>query len=133
MTRRFERFIGDLFDNDSEREELRAFVRREMVVKAHLHPDSPRAAAWEHVFGGLSVPLVGVNTILMMGPHGMREFYQVDVAALTAEQRARLVDHIAEKFTMPRQEVETGIDDPTRGLPILVEDVSLTLAPKWLR
>lgn len=102
-------------------------MRTIIKTEAHLRPGSPRARDWEKVFGGLSVPLLSPGSVIINGPRGLQEFYQVDVAALSPEQRTRVVDHIVDRFGIPRAQVEEGLDDPLQGLPILVEDVGLTI------
>ncbi len=54
-------------------------------------------------------------------PIGRKMVYEMDVRRLTPEQLRRLVDHIAEKFELPRKGLELELKK--QGVPILVEDV----------
>ena len=47
----------------------------------------------------------------------------LDLHAITAEQRERLIKAIAERFSIPVEEVEREIE---KGVPILAEDVSVS-------
>lgn len=92
---------------------------------AHIRNDSPRAEDWRRVFGGTTVPLRSLVPVVMDGPDGPKNFYQVDVGSLTPEQRARVVEHVAKKFGLSPKAVEEDLASEY-GLPILVDDVSVT-------
>lgn len=101
-------------------------------TRGHLRPESPRAADWQRVFGGLTVPLLAPFAIHVQVPDVVRECYRVDVAALTPEQRRRAVEHIVQRFGVPAAEVEADLDNDELGLPILAEDVSVTFDQRAL-
>jgi hypothetical protein len=53
----------------------------------------------------------------------------MDIAALTAEQRDRLVTYIAETFAIEAVGVEADLDKI--GCPILAKDVTVTILKPW--
>lgn len=92
---------------------------------ARLSENSPRARDWMRVFGSLEVRLLGPATMHAFDPFGrMRAFYQVDLDALTSEQRDRAIDHVALRFGIRREEVAETLAD--HGLPIAAEDVTVS-------
>jgi hypothetical protein len=80
-----------------------------------------RVEAFRQVFGSATVPVRG--WIVPHGanlPIGRRDVYELDLAALTDEQRARLIDHLASKFGVGKNEVCETLD--TEGVAILADD-----------
>ncbi len=97
---------------------------------AHIHGDDERAAAWQIIFDGTAVPLRSPIPYLARLPgRGQELVYLLDIEALTAEQRGRLVTHIANKFNIPAEEVDADLD--THGCPILAEHVTVSIANPW--
>jgi hypothetical protein len=97
---------------------------------AHVYGDDERAAAWLHVFGGEVVPLRSpIAQLAKLPDREPEQVYMLDIEALTAEQRDRLVQHIAAKFDIAAEEVESDLD--THGCPILAEHVTVTIANPW--
>ncbi len=100
---------------------------------ATIREDSPRAADWRKVYGGTTVilkhPLPAIGEFPGVGA---KEFYELDLDALTEEQRARLIAHLSERFQLSLEEVQSELD--TVGVPILAEDVTLTIhnPVRWL-
>lgn len=88
-----------------------------------LRPESPRAKDWVYVFGRLeNVPVMTYYTTLANLPDRPNSaVYQLDLARLTFAERARLVEHIAERFDLPADEVDRDLD--REGCPILATDV----------
>ena len=102
-----------------------------MALEAVILDGSPRYKEWLEVFGANRVPVttaVPRKTDLPGKPGA--EFYLLDVAALTAEQRSRLVVHLSCKFNLPAEEVEASLDE--HGLPILAEDVYVPIDYRYL-
>lgn len=94
---------------------------------------SPRSEDWKTVFGTKTIALK--HPIPQQGNFpevGIQEFYEVDLKALTEEQRERMIAHIAKRFHLAVEEVRAGLDKV--GCPILAEDVTITIhnPMKWL-
>lgn len=86
---------------------------------------SPRAETWRRVFGGLEVPIMLPLVFHAELPGlGMRAVYLCEIRRLTADQRGRVVAHLAATFDVPVAEVEASLDE--EGLPLLAEDLSVT-------
>lgn len=79
------------------------------------NPD--RLALWKYVFGGDEVPIVSIVPLLGNFPGvGEQRFYSLDLKAITAEQRRKLVLSIAEEFNQDIDFVEENIE--LIGVPI---------------
>lgn len=93
-----------------------------------------RAAEWQAVFGTTTV------CVRSPFPHfgnlpGFSEpqlLYLLDLDEITPEQRLALVMHIAEKFSLPAEEVEAALD--TDGVPLLAQDCTAVISnpQRWL-
>lgn len=96
----------------------------EWKTKARItNPD--RLALWQAVFGGDEVPIVSIVPQIGSFPGvGEQRFYSLDLKAISAEQRQRLVLSIADKFNLTVDEVAADIDRV--GVPILASDVIVT-------
>lgn len=99
---------------------------------ATIRAGSPREADWLAVFGSREVVLkhpLPVEGSAPGVPHAF--FYELDLTALTKEQRARLIAHLAARFQVPEHEVVQQLDQV--GCPILDEDVTVTVThpQKW--
>ncbi len=79
--------------------------------------------------GEMFKQVFGTNTVFIENPVGelanlpglgLRHVYKLDLAEITAEQRTKLVSHIAGRFHLPEAEVSRLLD--TDGVPILAED-----------
>ncbi len=97
------------------------------LMMAVISEESPRYGDWMKVFGTNRVPVVSPLSHTNNAPGIVaREFYKLNVRALSPEQRARMVAHLAEKFGAPISEVERDIDGE-HGVPILADDVMMIL------
>lgn len=97
---------------------------------AHINGDDERAAAWQIVFDSAAVPLRSpIPHLARLPGRGEELVYLLDIEALTADQRGRLVTHIADKFNIPAEEVDADLD--THGCPILAEHVTVSIANPW--
>ena len=97
---------------------------------AHINGDDERAVAWLRVFDDTAVPLRSpIPHLARLPGRGEELVYLLDIEALTAEQRGRLVQYIAAKFGIPAEEVDAGLD--THGCPILAEHVTVSIANPW--
>jgi hypothetical protein len=94
--------------------------------QATIREDSPRAADWIKVFGSREVTLQSPFPQMAKLPSGRRLVYQLDLKALDSEQRARLVAHIAERFHLPVESVDTDLE--SIGCSILGEDVTVIVS-----
>lgn len=89
---------------------------------ASLSDSSPRAADWRQTLGSLTAPIKGPLPYLMRVPLlGVVLAYEMDVDALTAEQRALTVTNLAERFNVPLEEAWEEFRE--HGCPVLMENV----------
>lgn len=93
----------------------------EWKTKARVtNPD--RLALWQAVFDGDEVPITSIVPDVGDFPGiGEQRFYHLDLKAISAEQRRRLVLSIADKFNQPVAFVEANLN--IIGVPILAADV----------
>lgn len=97
---------------------------------ARIDGDDERTAAWRAVFGDDTIPLRSpIPHMANLPGRGEELVYLLDIEALTADQRGRLVQHIASRFDYPAEEVDATLDD--HGCPILAEHVTVTIANPW--
>jgi len=83
-----------------------------------------RLEFWKKVLGGNRAPIKSIFTTRVRVPEkGVTDAFMLDLQAITAEQRERLIQAIAERFNIPIDEVAKEID---QGVPILAEDVSVS-------
>lgn len=93
---------------------------------ARIKDDSPRRADWLKVFGTNIVELKSpvLREASLPGiPYAL--IYELDIKALSAEQRRRLVEHISERFNENPALVDDLLDQT--GCPILADDVVVTV------
>lgn len=84
--------------------------------------DPARAAEWQAVFGGDTVPVKSIiPTRANLPGHHNALIYEVDLSLLTAEMRARLISATASKFGLAADEVARDLDSV--GMPILADGV----------
>jgi hypothetical protein len=89
---------------------------------AHLNPNSPRYETWARILAGDEVPLVKpVASRANLGDEKNVEVYVLDIQRLTADQRDRLVQWVAEKFGVPPAAVNEQLESV--GFPIREADV----------
>lgn len=99
---------------------------------ATIREGSAREQDWLDVFGANEVTLKSPLPHLASAPGVPKAlFFDLDLAALTDEQRGRLIAHLAQRFQVPEQEVAQDLDQ--EGCPILDEDVVVTVyhPQKW--
>lgn len=99
---------------------------------ATIFKGSPRYQEWLDVLGSTEAILKHPIPQVGQFPNGEHLFYEMDLEALTSEQRARLIQHLSKKFDVPASEVESQLDEV--GCPILSDDVVVTVhyPQKWL-
>ena len=92
--------------------------------RAILNPSGPHYAEWHQIFGELAVPLKSSTPSLAnLGEENNIEVYLLDLAAMTLQQRSRLLSVIAQKFAVSVNEVEQEINRngfPIRGADVIV-------------
>jgi len=82
--------------------------------------DPERKAEWEGIFGTATVRVKSpFPTLADLLGRSDSMIFELDLEAITPEQREKLVAHIAERFSIPVAEVEALLDD--HGVPILAE------------
>ena len=93
--------------------------------------DGPRRKLWEEIFPGAVVPIKSLFTIKCDLPgHPGAEAYMLDLAAISADQRAKLIDVLARRFGEDPAWVAAELDN---GVPILAEGVSVECSAIDLR
>lgn len=94
--------------------------------------DSVRAAEWLVVHRSLTVPIVSpVAELTVMNGLGVVPIYKLDVTALGADERERLIQHVAAKFGLADAHVASDIAGE-HGVPLLAEGLRVAcrcLAP----
>lgn len=93
---------------------------------AHLVSSSPRYSKWNHILGCEEVPLRSPQSYLTPINGISINVYDVDLAKLTPEQRARLVEWISVQFSEPKENVARDL--PSEGFPIRCEDVTVAFS-----
>lgn len=96
-------------------------------LEATILPSSPRAAVWREVFGSETVPILSPLPQTAQTPRGDAEFYRLDVARLSDEQRKRVVSHLCQKWQLRHEEVVRLVNDPDHGVPLLAADLVVPL------
>lgn len=99
-------------------------------ITGTIRPESPRYREWVEIFGGDTVVLESAMPVVGHGPHGTALFYRLSVGSLTVEARARLIKHVALKFSRTYEEVVRDLDNPLHGCPILAKDVWIIGDPR---
>lgn len=82
--------------------------------------DAERIPDFERVFGSATVPVLERLPIPQVTklPIGEHRCYQLDIAALTDEQRERLIEFAIERYGMTREECEAELP---HGFPIVAD------------
>lgn len=103
---------------------------RDFTARISDH-DPQRAATWRMVFQSDEVALRSPFPAFAMLPEGRGKtlIYDLDIEALTAEQRERLVLHISGRFNVSAEQVEAQLS--VVGCPILAEDVTVVVERPW--
>jgi hypothetical protein len=90
-----------------------------------------RLAFWQEVFGGDTVPIYSfVPSVADLPGIPGAAVYMLDLGAITADQRQRLIAGIARKFDLSIEEVTAGLY--AHGVPILADDVSVSSTDQGL-
>ncbi|TXH50443.1 MAG: hypothetical protein E6Q97_20435 [Desulfurellales bacterium] len=92
-----------------------------MSTTGILAETSSRYAAWREIFGSNEAPLKSFAARWYKTQKGVMYMYELDLEALSTEQRQRLEAHLCRKFKI-------GVDDVREnlrrvGMPILADDV----------
>ena len=98
-----------------------------------LRAASARAADWLKIFGRLdSIPVKSwIAHWAELPGIGDSIVYMLDLERITAEERVRLIAHIAERFKFPLEVVAQDLD--AEGVPILADDVTVvSFQMDWL-
>lgn len=98
---------------------------------ATISEKSSRYQEWLEVLGSNKVILKSPLPHRALLPHGNAMVFDMDLEALTSEQRGRLIAHLSRKFDVPLAEVERDLD--TIGCPILASEITITIfhPQKW--
>jgi hypothetical protein len=100
--------------------------------KAIINEKSTRYQEWLAIMGTNEIPLLTPIPQMVALPSGVAPCLWIDIAALTYEQKERMVKHLATKFSIPEQEVAHDLDGV--GCPILDEEVTVVIfnPQKWI-
>lgn len=93
-----------------------------MRVEYFVTVDGPRGETLERVLGTRRLPVLAPEPVLADlhdAGRGVEACYLLAVAALSVDQRRRLVDHLGERFGMPQADVCAEV--LIKGVPILAE------------
>lgn len=86
-----------------------------------------RAAEFEAIFGTTTVHVKSPFPVKADLPgHPASWVFMLDLDLITADQRERLVAHLAKKFGIPAEEVEAVLDE--HGVPLLADNCTAGLA-----
>ncbi len=109
---------------ESARIDLRGELMSNPLFTAVLNSQSPRYSDWRHVLGHDSVPIKSPQVAKAnLGDELDVEVYQLDIEALSPEQRDRLVNFVALKFGVAPVKVEEQLE--SIGFPIRAVDVTV--------
>ncbi len=98
------------------------------MIEATIRRGSARAQEWTDVLGALTVPLESpIEQKAVLPGLGERSVYRVAVGRLSTEQIERLIAHLARKFHIPLEDVRRDLLRAEHGLPILAEDVIVSI------
>lgn len=87
--------------------------------------DAERATLWREVFGDNQCPIKSIiPRIANLPGKPNSRIYEMDLKAISSDQRQKLVESIAKKFGIPAGEVESGLDK--HGVPILADNVTVS-------
>lgn len=92
---------------------------------AMISEQSPRYHEWVMVFGTNEVPIINIlvpNRANVLGQ--VRDVYMLDLRKLSDEQTSNLIEHISNKFGIPRDDVRRDLHQ--HGVPLLAEDLIIT-------
>lgn len=100
---------------------------------ATISRESTRYQEWMEVMGDFVIPLKSPFPAPGSAPGvAVGMFYEIDLSAITAEQRARMITHLARKFGFSEEEVASTLDEV--GCPILADDVTVIVSnpQRWI-
>lgn len=87
---------------------------------------SERFEAWQSVFGRYELPIVSpIPEIVCVPDYGFTRAYALDLDEVTAEDRERLIEHIAKRFELSVDYVAERIEQ--LGVPILADGVIVVM------
>jgi hypothetical protein len=88
-----------------------------------IRPDSDRADNWQRVFRRLNnIPVTAYLPALANLPHRPGVLiYELDLAAITHDERTRLIEHIVDQFNLAADDVARDLD--AHGCPLLADDI----------
>lgn len=86
--------------------------------------DPRRAEFWKQVFGTTTVPIKSIVPSCASVPGNPNAVtYELDLRAISTEQRRRLVEALAEEFEIDVQLVEDNLE--REGVPVLADHVAI--------
>lgn len=91
------------------------------VLNCHLIKSSPRYEKWREILGSDEPPITNPMPFKTRLGAEITWVYALDVAKLTSDQRAKLVEFIVQTFGVTAAKAEEELS--TTGFPIRAEDV----------
>ena len=78
---------------------------------------------WKNVLGTTELPIISLLPEPAETPIGVKNVYMIDLETLTKKQHENLVKHLAERYHLTEEEVESDIN--TIGVPIIADDCQI--------
>lgn len=79
--------------------------------------------SWKDAIGTTELPILSLLPEPAETPIGLKNVYMVDLDSLTKKQHEKLVKHLAERYHLPREQVEDDIN--IIGVPIIADDCQI--------
>ena len=105
-------------------------VVRSPLWWAKLNAHSPRYSLWRDILSSDDVPLKSPGSVQLELTSDKDEFYELDLAQVTPDQRQRLIGWSAQKFGEPEEIVAADID--RNGYLIRTADVYIAFDLRML-
>ena len=106
-------------------------TKEDWQTTARVH-NPERIDFWKGIFDGDRVPIKSfvAQSAHLPGFDEPQMIYELDLKAITDEQREKLIQAIAQKFDMPVATVADELD--IHGVPILADDVVVSSSDRAL-
>lgn len=79
--------------------------------------------SWKNAIGTTELPILSILPEPAETPIGVKNVYMIDLDLLTEKQHEKLIKHLAERYHLTKEEVNSDID--TIGVPIIADDCQI--------